>query len=79
MSNKEVVSISVPSTNLQQEVLMFDNFSDLVKESSGGTSNHDLNAPWVNISLLTQAIIDSCYKSMKCNGAETPIDCDCFV
>lgn len=79
MSNKEVVTTAVPYTHLQQEVLMFDNFSNLIKEKTEGAKSNDIDKPWWNIALLTQAVIDACYKSMKSNGAETLVDTSCVV
>ena len=77
-SNKETINIQIPELHLQQEVAMFDAFASLIKNSQNNR-DANLNLPWINVSLLTQAVIDACYASAKSNSSETAIDTNCFL
>ena len=58
---------------------MFDTFASLIKKSKSDSPDANLNLPWINVSLLTQAVLDACYASAKSNSSETVIDTNCFL
>ena len=56
---------------IPQEALMFQCFRNLMVSKING--NNDADRKWRDLTILTQAIIDACFVSMKLGGEETAV------
>lgn len=66
LNNIECISETL---SISQEVEMFNTFSDKIL-----TNDENETLYWKRISLLTQVIVDACYKSLNLNGESVSVN-----